>query len=224
MIFFILIIFSSIIFYHLVWLGFELFGLRIQVCSQLEQFTLVRKGYDNHHYHNKPQIEMCLGCGWRHAEKRWAENFEDFEKRFSWVPTMVRRSWGPTMVRRSWGPTMVRRSWGPTMVRRSWGPTMVRRSWGPTMVRRSWGPTMVRRSWGPTMVRRSWGPTMVRRSWGPTMMLRSRTIELKVDIGPWRQRVEFSIVAAAVKFFGSRPAKVNWDLKHHKMCRMLGCC
>ena len=27
------------------------------MCSQLVQFTLVRKGYDNHHCHNKPQTE-----------------------------------------------------------------------------------------------------------------------------------------------------------------------
>ena len=45
---------SLIIFYHSVWLGFEIFGLRVQVCCQLVQFTLVRKGYDNHHCHNKP--------------------------------------------------------------------------------------------------------------------------------------------------------------------------
>ena len=46
---------------------------------------------------------------------------------------------------------------------------------------------------------------------GPTMVLRSRspTMELKVDNGPWRQRVEFSTVAAAVRFFGSRLAKMN---------------
>ena len=47
--------FSLIIFYHSVWLGFELFGLRVQVCSQLVQFTLMHKGYNNHHCHNKPQ-------------------------------------------------------------------------------------------------------------------------------------------------------------------------
>ena len=34
--------------------------------------------------------------------------------------------------------------------------------------------------------------------------------------------VEFSTVAATVKFFGSRPAKMNWDLKHHVMCWTLG--
>ena len=30
------------------------------MCSQLVQFTLVRKGYDNHHCHYKPQT----GNGW----------------------------------------------------------------------------------------------------------------------------------------------------------------
>ena len=49
--------FSLIIFYHSVWLGFELFGLRVQVCSQLVQFTLARKLSDYHHCHNKPQTE-----------------------------------------------------------------------------------------------------------------------------------------------------------------------
>ena len=43
---------------------------------------------------------------------------------------------------------------------------------------------------------------MVLKSWGPTM-------ELKVDIGLWKQTVEFSTIAAAVKFCGSRPANMN---------------
>ena len=72
--------FSLIIFYHSVWLGFELFGLRVQVCCQLVQFTLARKGYGNHHCHDKPQTGNGLECGWRHAQKRWPENLEDFEK------------------------------------------------------------------------------------------------------------------------------------------------
>ena len=59
--FFYIIHFSLIIFYHSVWLGFELFGLRVQACSQLVQFTLVRKGYDNHHCHNKPQTGNRAG-------------------------------------------------------------------------------------------------------------------------------------------------------------------
>ena len=53
--------FSLIIFYHSVWLGFELFGLRVHMCSQLVQFTLVRKGYDNPHCHNKPKTGNGAG-------------------------------------------------------------------------------------------------------------------------------------------------------------------
>ena len=33
--------------------------------------------------------------------------------------------------------------------------------------------------------------------------------------------VEFSIVAATVKFCRSWPANMNWDLKHHEMCQTL---
>ena len=47
--------FSLIIFHHSDWLGFELFGLRVQVSSQLAQFTLTCKGYDKHHCPYKPQ-------------------------------------------------------------------------------------------------------------------------------------------------------------------------
>ena len=72
--------FSLIIFYLSVWFGFELFGLRVQVCSQLVQFTLVRKGYENHLCHKNPWQEMGRKCGWCYAQKRWAENSEDFEK------------------------------------------------------------------------------------------------------------------------------------------------
>ena len=100
----------------------------------------------------KTQTGNGLECGWHHAQKRWAVNLEDFEKKIQLILTLVLRSWGPTMVLRSWDLTM----------------------------------------------------------------------QLKVDIGPWRQTVVFSAVAAAVKFFGSRPAKMNWDLKHHEMCRTLG--
>ena len=274
--FFYFIRFSLIIFYCSVWLGFELFGLRVQVCCQLVQFTLTRKGYDNLHCHNKPQTVNGAGVCMTSCSEEMDWEFIRFWKRFSWGPTMVLRSWGPTMVLRSWGPTMVLRSWGPTMVLRSWGPTMVLRSWGPTMVLRSWsptmvlrswgptmvlrswgptmvlrswgptmvlrswGPTMVLRSWGPTMVLRSWGPTMVLRSWGPTMLLRSWSLTMELRIRDWNMqadnwasaigaengvlcdRVVFSTVAVVVKFCGSRPAKMNWGLKHHKMCRSLG--
>ena len=54
-----------IISYHSVWLGFELFGLRVQVYSQLVLFTLARKGYDNNLCHNKP------------PERKWGWSMED---------------------------------------------------------------------------------------------------------------------------------------------------
>ena len=46
--------FSLIIFYHSVWLGFELFGLRAQMQSEL-----MRKEYANQHCHNKPLDRKC---------------------------------------------------------------------------------------------------------------------------------------------------------------------
>ena len=124
---------------------------------------------------------------------------------------------------RIWKNLKKRFSWVPTMMMRSWGPTMVLRSWGPTMVLRSWGPTMVLRSWGPTMMMRSWGPPMVLRSWGPTM-------NWEIEIGPYRQRIEFSAIKLRVEswiwsvedvvgFFWSLLTEI---LKHHEMYRTLG--
>ena len=189
--------FSLIIFYHSVWLGFELFGLRVQVCSQLVQFTLAPKGYDNYHCHNKPQTVNRAGVWMTPCPEQMGWEFGRFWKRFSWVPTMVLRNWGPTMVLRSWVPTMVLRSWGLTMVLRSWVPTMLLRSWGLTMELRSWSPTMQLRIWGWTMQADNW--------------VCHRGIENWVFYR-----------CGGVKFFGSRPAKMNWDLKHHQMCRTSG--
>ena len=39
----------------------------------------------------------------------------------------------------------------------------------------------------------------------------------RVEFLPLRHRVEFSTVAVTDKFFGTRPAKMNWDLIHYKM-------
>ena len=178
--------FSLIIFYHSVLLGFELFGLRIQVCCQLVQFTLVREGYDNHHCHNKLQTENEAG--------EWVTS----------CPEEMDWEFGISWKRFSWGPTMVLRSLGPTMMLRSWGPTMVLRSWGLTMVLRSWSPTMQLRIWDWTMLSDHWASAIGAENW---------------VLCHW---VECPTVAAAVKFFGSRPAKMNWDLKHHEICRTLG--
>ena len=182
--------FSLIIFYHSVWLGFELFGLRVQVCSQLVQFALVRKGYDNHHCNNKPQTENEAGVRMTSCPEEMGWEFGRFWKTHgSWVPTMVLRSWCPTIVLRSWGPTMMLRSWCPTMMLRSWCPTIVLRSWGPTMMLRSWCPTIVLRSWGPTMMLRSWCPPLC---WEVEIGPCRQTIEFL----PWRQIDEFSAIGA----------------------------
>ena len=50
-------------------------------------------------------------------------------------------------------------------------------------------------------------------------LLGIRPLKDIVEILPLRLAVEFP---CDVKFFGSRPAEMNWDLKHHKMHRTLG--
>ena len=68
--------FSLIISYHSVWLGFELFGLRVQAYSQLLQFTLTCKGYDNHHHHSKTEN----GVGVWVPERDGPENLKILKK------------------------------------------------------------------------------------------------------------------------------------------------
>ena len=80
--------FSLIIFYHSVWLGFELFELRVQVCSQLVQFTLVRKGYDNHHRHNKPKTGNWAGMWMASCPDEMGREFGSFWKRVSYELTL----------------------------------------------------------------------------------------------------------------------------------------
>ena len=112
--------FSLIIFYHSVWLGFELFGLRVQVHRTRHSLRSRAKDMTVTIVIINHRQEMRLEWGWRHAQKRWAENLEDFWKRFSRVPTMVLRSWGPTMVLRSWGPTKELRIWDWAMQVDNW--------------------------------------------------------------------------------------------------------
>ena len=49
------------------------------MCSQLVQFTLACKGYDNHHCHNKYQTGNRAGV-WMTSCPEEIENLEDFEK------------------------------------------------------------------------------------------------------------------------------------------------
>ena len=72
----------------------------------------------------------------------------------------------------------------------------------------------------------SWVPTMLSRSWELTMDHADRQLSFCHLGREWISLPEswVSTVAAAVKFFGSRLAKMNWDLKHNEMCRALGWC
>ena len=90
----------------------------------------------------------------------------------------------------------------------------------------SWVPTIVWRSWSPTMKLSRWVPTMLSRSWELTMDHADRQLSFCHLGREWISLPEswVSTVAAAVKFFGSRLAKMNWDLKHNEMCRALGWC
>ena len=132
--------FSLIIFYHSVCLGFELFRLRVQVWSQLVQFTLTCKGYDNHHCHNKPQTENEAGVWMTSCPKEIGREFEN-------------RPW-------------------------------------------CWEVKIRPCSWRLTLDHA--GRQLSFYHWG---------IENWV-LCHW---VDFSTVAAAFKFFGSRPAKMNWE-------------
>ena len=111
---------------------------------------------------------MELDCGWRHAQKKWAENLEDFLK---------------------------------------------------------------------IQLSSDHGVEKLRPDHGVEKLGSDHGVE---DLGldhagrqlsslPLGQRIEFSAIElsfftieAAVKLFVSQPAKMNWDLKHHEMCRMLG--
>ena len=59
-------------------------------------------------------------CGWRHTQERWAKNLQDFEKRFSWIPTMVLRSWSLTMQLRIWDWTMQADNWVSAIRAENW--------------------------------------------------------------------------------------------------------
>ena len=60
------------------------------------------------------------------------------------------------------------------------------------------------------------------RIWDWTMQADYWVSTIGAENGVLCHRVEFSTVAVAVKFFVARPAKINWDLKRHKVCGTLG--
>ena len=125
------------------------------------------RGYDNHHCHNKPQTGNGPECGWHHAQKRWVENLEDFEKDLVEVRPQC------------------------------WEVEVWPWCWEVGVQLWSWGFEI-----GPC--RQNWVSATGTENW---------------VLFHW---VEFSPVVPVVKFFRSWPVKMNWDLKHHKMCRKLG--
>ena len=118
------------------------------MCSQLVQFTLALKRYDNHHRYNKPQTGNRAGM--------WMTSCPE---------EMVLGIW---------------------------------KSMKKIQLSSDHGVEKLSSDKGVEKL----GSDHDVEKLGPTM-------ELKADIGPWRQIVEFSAVAAAVKFFWSRPSKMN---------------
>ena len=57
------------------------------------QFTLVRRVYDNHNYHNKPQIGNVAEVWMTSCPEVKCWEFGLFEKHVSWVFTVVQSSW-----------------------------------------------------------------------------------------------------------------------------------
>ena len=171
--------FSLIIFYHSVWLGFELFRLRVQVCSQLVQFTLARKEYGNHHCHNKSQTQNGAGLWMTLCPEEMGWEFGRFWKRFSWVPTMGWRSWV-----QPWCWEVEVRQW-------CWEVGV----WPWCWKRFSWVPIMMLRSWVWPWC---WEAEVRPWSW-------RLTLDYAANSCNWGIENEFSNVVAAVKFFGSLP-------------------
>ena len=76
-----------------VWLGFELFGLRVQVHSHWVQFTLARKGYGSHHCHNKPLTWNEAGVWMTSCPEEMVLRIGGFWKRVSWELDLGRWRW-----------------------------------------------------------------------------------------------------------------------------------
>ena len=80
--------FSLIIFYHSVWLGFELFSSWFRCTDIGYSFTLTRKGYDNHNCHNKSQIGNVAGVWMTSCPEVMVLRIWRFWKRVSWELTL----------------------------------------------------------------------------------------------------------------------------------------
>ena len=93
---------SLIIFYHSVWLGFELFGLRVHVHSYLVVLRACTTDMTITLVIINPRQEMWLECDWHHARKRWLWEFKDFEKERAGKLTLDHGGWEVSFLPLSW--------------------------------------------------------------------------------------------------------------------------
>ena len=73
--------------------GFWTIRLLVQVHRHWVQFTLTRRGYDNHNCHNKPQIGNRTGVWMTSCPEAMGWEFGYFEKHVSLVFTGDQSSW-----------------------------------------------------------------------------------------------------------------------------------
>ena len=99
-IFFILIIFRYVLSFSLV--GLWTIRQLVQVHRHWVHFTLLRRGYDNHNCHNKPQIGIVTGLWMTSCPEAMGWEFGYFEKHVSWVLDCRRVElvvyWGPVQL------------------------------------------------------------------------------------------------------------------------------
>ena len=110
--------------------------LLVQVHRHWVQFTLTRRGYDNHNYSNKPQIGYGTGVWTTSCPEAMGWEFGYFEKHVSWALDCRRVElvvwWRPvqlsfTVGQSSWVVDFGHvESW-------SWVKTMVLKNWSLTM-------------------------------------------------------------------------------------------
>ncbi len=87
---------------------FKLFGLSVQVHSIGYSLRSCAKDMTITIVIINPRQEMRLECGWRHAQKRWAENLKDFEKDsvevrpWCWDGTMQADNWVSVIGAENW--------------------------------------------------------------------------------------------------------------------------
>ena len=72
--------------------GISTIRLLVQVHRHWVQFTLARRGYDNHNRHNKPQIGNVTGVWMTSCPETMGWEFGHFEKHVSWVSAMGQSS------------------------------------------------------------------------------------------------------------------------------------